>query len=375
MNQGEPLSYCAGLTRLRAILVAFLLMGVITLSLLTQSFEKSVTAQASPSFSQKSELAKMEAEVEDDDIILYKTINRRIGAGDTYYVAAAEEQRKQDYPLRPFVTVRMPTLAWISVALGSAIMTALMWALMTGNLLAWYFRLKTESGDSKIHLRGLALVAASSLLGLHSKYLVVHEVWAGLLLATSMALYRPYRWWPSVVLAGVALMIRELALPFVLLMGAFAAIELRWREVLAWAALVALFVGALFLHAEQVALVTTASDPASPSWTAIGGWQNFMRVMRLTSALRIFPDALATIFAILALFGWMSRRSDLAQRGALLFLGYGLMFMIFGRDNNFYWGLMVAPAFLAGLAFCPAALADLYRSITRKQSQLDTAPA
>jgi hypothetical protein len=42
-----------------------------------------------------------------------------------------------------------------------------------------------------------------------------------------------------------------------------------------------------------------------------------------------------------------------------MYAGYGVAFMLFGRANNFYWGFIVTPAFLVGLAFLPRALSDL----------------
>ena len=40
-----------------------------------------------------------------------------------------------------------------------------------------------------------------------------------------------------------------------------------------------------------------------------------------------------------------------------------LIFMVLGRPDNFYWGLMVAPTLLLGLAFLPRAFADLRASL------------
>jgi hypothetical protein len=368
----EHFSYCAGLSQVQAWLVALLLAFTVLFSL--TSLPKEAPPSPTPAATTVPQTGIV-ADEKDDDIVLYETIIARVRSGDTYYTAAAQEQRVQNYPLRPFVTFRLPTLALISATVGPAIMTGLMWLLMAGTILAWYGRMKWDSSDGRLPLRAMVLVAASSLLGLHSKYLVVHEVWAGLLIAVSFAAHRQTRWWPSVLIGAAALMVRELALPYVLLMAAFALVDRRWKEGAAWTAVIALFALVMALHAHQVGLVTTLADPASPGWASSGGWQNFLRMMRLTGALRIFPDFAATIIAVLALFGWVTRRSDTGHRGALFFLGYSLIFMTFGRQNNFYWGLLVAPAFLAGLAFCPAAFAELWHSLRAQQGKLDSLPA
>ena len=45
--------------------------------------------------------------------------------------------------------------------------------------------------------------------------------------------------------------------------------------------------------------------------------------------------------------------------GTLLFLGYGLAFMIAGRLDNFYWGMVISPTMFIGLAFVPMAIKGL----------------
>ncbi len=73
---------------------------------------------------------------------------------------------------------------------------------------------------------------------------LIHELMAGLLLTLALALYDPARWWPALLMAGLALAVRELALPFVLLWLAFALIERRWREAAGVAALLLVFASA-----------------------------------------------------------------------------------------------------------------------------------
>lgn len=45
------------------------------------------------------------------DFALYKNIAQRVQAGEPYHAAALTEQRANNYPTTPFVTVRLPTLA------------------------------------------------------------------------------------------------------------------------------------------------------------------------------------------------------------------------------------------------------------------------
>ena len=75
------------------------------------------------------------------------------------------------------------------------------------------------------------------------------------------------------VAAALALAIRELALPYILLMGALALCGRSWREAAAWAGVVLLFGFGLAWHAHEVAKVVLPSDPGSPGWTSFGGYR------------------------------------------------------------------------------------------------------
>ena len=46
------------------------------------------------------------------DLALYARTIERLRHGEPYYPAITSELRANNYPLRPFVTVRLPTLSW-----------------------------------------------------------------------------------------------------------------------------------------------------------------------------------------------------------------------------------------------------------------------
>ncbi len=185
---------------------------------------------------------------------------------------------------------------------------------------------------------------------------------AGVLLALSFGLHRRGQWAGAWFAAAMALAIREHALPFVLLMGALAATRRDWREAAAWGGLVLLFLIGLWLHLAQVNALISDADPASPSWLAFRGLGGWTSNVVLSSALYLIPGWLAAPFVLLPLLGWAGWKSDAGLFGVLLFCGYGLFFMIAGRDNNFYWALVVTPTWFMGLAFLPRALRSLWNS-------------
>ena len=198
------------------------------------------------------------------------------------------------------------------------------------------------------------------MLGLNRYFFVLHELWSGMLLALALALYRPgERWGATLGLVALALAIRVHVLPFVLLAAALALWWRHWREALAWGGLAALFVALLALHHQQVAQGVLPGDPPSYPWLVLRGLSGWLSNIVLSSNLRFLPHWLAGPLVILMVLGWSVWRSRLGTFATLLFLGYGLAFMIAGRPDNYYWGAVIAPSMFLGLAFVVPALRGL----------------
>ncbi len=311
----------------------------------------------------------------DDDLALYDRVIARIGHGENYYKVAAEEHRKAHYPLRPGVAVRLPTLAYLAALLGDpgkgadAVVPGLLIAaiaLLAATLWAWWRRLGDEGLDPRLRRFAMALLFLGASLGLNRYYFVLHELWAGMLLALAMGLHRPGRkWLAALLVAGLALAIREHALPFVLLMAAMAFWRRDWKEGAAWSALAVAFFAYLAWHLAQVSQHVLPSDPEGPDWLVLRGLSGWLSNVVLSSNLRFLPHFVAGPLVVLAVFGWSGWKSPAGQFATLLFLGYALAFMIAGRGDNFYWGAVIAPAMFMGLAFVPMAAGSLLRAAKR----------
>jgi hypothetical protein len=350
----------AGLGRARSLCLLVMLVVAMLLSLPKTHIPTHAKSKSNPishSAPDKHNPAR------NDDLRLYRMITERMASGENYYTAVAAEHRANNYPLRPFVTVRLPTLVLISATLGTAAMYILLAMLAIATLLAWWRQLDGAFADSGRRASAVMLLVAGLILTTFPKLVVLHELWAGLLIALSLGMYRSERIWPSLLAAGVALAIRETALPYILLMGAFALYARRWKETIAWTGLVAGFAIALLFHAQAVTSVTNASDLASQGWNSFGGWPLANRALRMTSALRVFPDWLGALFVAPAIFGWLSWKSPVGLRVALYLAGFAFMLCIIGRAENFYWGLMVSPLLLVGFAFLPQAFDDLRETL------------
>jgi hypothetical protein len=292
----------------------------------------------------------------DTDLQLYDRIAARVAVGENYYVAATEEQRTRNFPVRPAFAVRLPTLAYLTAWLGPSGLETLAALVGLGVLAAWWVRLGTEPGGGEHRTIALLLLAVGALTGLKPQYVVLHEVWAGLLLALAGGLHRPGRWRAAWLAVALAVAIREHALPFALLLATFAAWRRDWRELAAWLALIALFAVGLALHVHAVNQHLLAGDPPSPSWLAFRGLGGWTGNIVDSTVLHLLPAWLAAPLALLPLVGWAGWKTSAGSFYTLLFLGYGLLFMIAGRANNFYWALVVTPLWFVGYAFLPMAL-------------------
>jgi hypothetical protein len=228
-------------------------------------------------------------------------------------------------------------------------------------IVAWVMRFR-RAGLSWLHaLAGGAILFTGVGLAFSEAALVWHEVWAGLLVALALALHGPRSWGFSVALALCAVLIRELALPLPIIMLALAARERRFTEAAAWAGVCITFVIAMAVHLHVAAQQILPGDGAN-SWTAFGGWGFVLSTARWNLLLVRMPlwlNAIIVPMAIIGLGGWKTDAGARAGLALALWLG---AFLILGRPDNSYWGLMYAPLLAVGCVAAPASILALLRA-------------
>ena len=297
----------------------------------------------------------------DDDLALYDRIIARVADGQGYYEAAVTEQRAGNYPVRPGLAVRLPTLAYLHAWLGEEVLQGLSVLLLGAAAWAWRARFADEPGGRRYRNFAAALIVLGGAMVLNRYYMVLHEVWTGMLVALSLGLHRPGKWAASLLVAALAIALRELALPYVLLMAVMAAWRRDWREAGAWSLLIAVYAAVLIWHLGQIAELVRPDDPMGPSWLAMDGLAGWLSKIVLSSNLRFLPHWLAGPLALLMILGWAGWKSPAGRTAALLCMGYALAFMIAGRAHNFYWGAIISPVMFVGLALVPMSLSSLIR--------------
>lgn len=350
-NLGRPLARLPrwGAAALLALLAAAMAWSAIVTAPVDQTERARVSAPVKTPGKDKGDLA------------LYARIAARMAAGEGYYAAAMDEQRASNYPTKPFVALRQPTLAWMQQLIGAGgvrvfemgLVLACLWALNAA--LAGLVSVPERLGALVLMVLGGAAVSVPTA-GL------IHELWAGLWLTLALVLYRPDRWWPALLAAACALAVRELAVPFVLLWLVFALAGRRWREAAGVAALIAVFAAGMGLHYLAVEAGRLPGDPASEGWDAmIGFGLPLMGLARLTG-LALLPVQLAAPLAILPMVGWAAIGGRLGLFACLWFGGLFTMIALFARPENYYWVQLALPAYGLGLAFAPRGLRDLFDS-------------
>ena len=310
---------------------------------------------------------------------LYGEITRKVAARQDYYAAATSTQRAHGYPIWPPWAVREPTEAWVLVALGNdlvrwgalLLLAAVAVVLMRGAADQAPGRTWRRIAVTVLFGFGLALLSAPT-----APY--VHENWAAVFIALSLACWRPdpgsWRWWGlSVVFGLIACLFREIALPYLLVMAGFAAAERRWRELLGWSTALGGLAVILTVHFALAAGQHLPSDGYSPGWMRFGGWPFAVLAARRNILLSVMPAPLASLVLLASLLGLASARSPWMARIAAAAVAFLALFMAVGRPDNYYWGMMIAPLLAMGLPYAPAAISDLARAAMGRRPALGSA--
>ncbi len=276
----------------------------------------------------------------------------------SFYASAIAEQRREGYPLHPFVVVRPPALAFILAILPND--DARRWAiqaLAAGVVFAWGVRLHRLGFKPTVIAIALLALVTGELPSCVGRAFLFHEAWAGLLIALSLAVYTPGTWRTSAGLGLVAALIRELAAPYLLVMGLLALMEGRRREAAGWAAAVGVFVVALALHAWMVHLNVLPADRRGPGWAHMSGWAFVLKLDSWNLLLAGEPQVWTALAAPWALFGAVAWGGATGRRLGLTVIGFTAGFLFIGRPENTYWGLLTTPleplALVLGLYLAP----------------------
>ncbi|MGZ3273407.1 MAG: hypothetical protein ACXU82_12855 [Caulobacteraceae bacterium] len=293
----------------------------------------------------------------------------------TYYDRVIGEQRFRGYPLKPFAAVRTPVLAFALAWLpgGETSARLLIGALAAAAAGLWTMRLMGPLGTSGAAAGGVAMASGVVTAFTPNGYLM-HECWSGQLIALSLALHPGERTTgrapllAASLLAGLAAaLVRELALPFLGVMALMALVERRPKEALLWLGAIGLCLLVLFAHAVAVLRHTLPTDPGM-AWVRLGGWPFLLAANRWNAIVALTPW-LAALLPPAALAGALAWAGPIGRRLGFILLGYAAGFLVVGRPEDTYWGLMIAPLLPLGWAGAVAYGARLVATPIRRHAE------
>ena len=297
------------------------------------------------------------------DVDVYRRIADRVRHGEPYYMVARAELAPAGFPTSSVFNFRLPTLAWLLGVLpsdrtGQAVLIGL--AALT--LILWFATLWQRESFA-IGLAGSALLLGLLAWPALDDAYLVHDLWAGVLIALSLvALGRG--WFAASIAAGAAaLFVRELSLLYVCLGAADALAHKRRRHAVAWALVIVAFGLVLIVHAKAVAIsaVSTVGATRATSWLRFGGWEFVLKTALMNAWLIGMPPVLVAAILPIALLGLMGWRGSPGTQVATTVFAYVAAFLVVGQPFNHLWGFLYVGPALMGLAFAPAALRDLWR--------------
>ena len=276
------------------------------------------------------------------DVAMYQAITDRVIAGTPYYSAVAIEMPARGYAIRPVFNWRLPTLAWLNALPPSPWWGRIgFWALGLIVIGLWVAVGAVHVPRATVPMAIVVALLTVSLLPV-TDAIYLHETWAGLLIAASLASWALRRVSLSVIFGVLAMFIRELSLPYVLLMAVLAVRESNRREAFAW------LLGALAFfvywgwHLRQV-LTHMPAGGLHNSWLSAGGWPFVLTASRCSVVLMFLPAWLVAVIVPIAWAGFWRWTNAAGRRIAAVLTAYFLMFTVIGRADNWYWGFLVAP--------------------------------
>jgi hypothetical protein len=186
------------------------------------------------------------------------------------------------------------------------------------------------------------------------------DVVASVVILLSVAAYG-LKWRPAGFFAAlIALSIKELAAPYVMVCVFEAWRGRRYGELASWAAGLILFACFFLWHYHMVQLHIAASDTAyKDGWLQFGGVPFVLATAGFNGILLAAPLWITAIVLPLCLLGLAAWDGDAGERVRLTVGAYLVLFLFVGKAFDVYWGAFYTPLMMIGLPFVPRALVDL----------------
>lgn len=299
------------------------------------------------------------------DLATYKAIVAAVKEGTGYYEAAHAELI-QHYGTRSVFNWRTPLNTWWLAALPS-----LQWgmyvalALAVAAMLATYRLARESAGPVFAAVSALLLLVGLAGFG-SAEAVLFSEMNAGLLILVSVIAYGSRLPWLGLAAGALALFLRELAAPYVVICVLLALRDRRWSELAAWLAVLVAYAGYFGWHAQSaMAQVGPEDRDYADSWLAFGGASFVLATGAFNGLVRLLPLWVTALILPLGLLGLAVRPA--AARAFLTAVAYVALFSVAGKATNAYWGALYTPLLMLGLPWAVPALRDAWAAVTRSR--------
>ncbi len=298
------------------------------------------------------------------DLDVFRKIINRVHAGEAFHDATHDELRVHDYPTRSVFNWRTPVYAWwLSSEVGWRAGPALLATLVILTVVAFSLGVLEVNGLLPAALGTIFYVGATAWCFGGETHLFT-EVWAGILIASSVCLYQRDLRALGFLSGLAALFYRELALPYCLVCLGLAIHSRRRREILCWMLGLSSFALFMFWHQQQVQSRLTSADLAlTGGWIRFGGLRFVLSTAQTNIFLMPLPLWSTGIYLPTCVLGLFGNRSESGKRIGLTIGVYLAAFAIIGNPFNFYWGFLDAPLLATGISFAPAVLFSLLSKV------------
>lgn len=283
------------------------------------------------------------------DLVSYQRIIERMRGGADYYTAAHQVLVADGYGTRSVFNWRMPAWPMLLAALPAGWGQGMLAALALCGVLMVYRMMREDGGVVAALLATVAV--AGSLGGIAAPSSVVFaEVAAGTLILVSVAAYGN-GWRVVGLVAGLlALFLRELAAPYVVICLLLALREKRWGELWIWAVGLVAYAAYFGWHWWMVSQQLGPMDKAyGEGWLQFGGLGFILATAGFNGLWSLGPLWLAAVFLPLGLLGlWAWPKGTLALAAVVAFV---VLFAAVGKPFNYYWGALYTPALMLGVGW------------------------
>lgn len=293
------------------------------------------------------------------DLVSYQRIIERLRGGADYYTAAHEVLVADGYGTRSVFNWRTPAWPILLAALPPGGGQGVLAALALFGLLLVYRMLREEGG---LLVAVLSMLAVGISLGgiVAPGSVVFSEVAAGTLILISVAAYGN-GWRLAGLLVGLlALFLRELAAPYVVVAIVLALRQRRWSEVRLWGLGLAAYAAYFGWHWWMVSQQLGPMDRAyGDGWLQFGGVGFILATVGFNGLWSLGPVWLPALLLPLGVLGlWAWPKGTLALATVVVFV---VLFAAVGKPFNFYWGALYTPVLMLGLGWAVAAVWETLR--------------